>query len=123
MKQQRFHSPAVRKLSLALSPYSAERGRKTQHTHTHALVPSFPRSFFPLHILLLLLLSSVMNGRYEFSAASPGLALRPSAAEQTETLSKLSKGAIRNSFEPRWFWACLCTVLKRAGRNVENGFF
>lgn len=60
----------------------------------------------------------VMNGRYEFSAASPGFSLRPSAAEQT-TRSQL-KGAIKNLLEPCTFWVYLCMVLKHLRDNMEN---
>lgn len=65
-----------------LSPYSAEQKKKKKNTHSCLFISSLflypphppppPRS-----------LSSVMNGRYEFSLASRGLSLRPSAAEQT----------------------------------------
>lgn len=83
--------------------------------HTHTLVSSFPCSFLtpppspPRR---------VMNGRYEFSAASPGFSLRPSAAEQT-TRSQL-KGAIKNLLEPCTFWVYLCMVLKHLRGNMEN---
>lgn len=98
------------------SPYSAEQEKKTL-----TLVSSFPRSFFTLNLLPPpRSLSSVMNGRYEFSVASPGFSLRPSAAEQT-TRSQL-KGAIRNLFEPCTFWVYLCMALKRSRRNMENRF-
>lgn len=101
--EQRFHSTAVRKLSLPLSLLS----RAEKNTHSCLLISSLvslPSS------LLLRPPSSVMNGRYEFSAASLGFSLRPSAAVQT-TRSQL-KGAIRNLFELRTFGVYLCMALK-----------
>lgn len=110
--EQRFHSPAVRKLSLPLSLLS----RAEKHTHTHTLLS--------LHFLTVSLpttsSSSVMNGRYEFSTASLGFSLRPSAAEQT-TCFQL-KGTIKNLFEPCTFGVYLCMVLKWSRRDMENRF-
>lgn len=83
-----------------------------KNTHTHTLVSSFPCSFLTPPS------RRVMNGRYEFSAASPGFSLRPSAAEQT-TRSQL-KGAIKNLLEPCTFWVYLCMVLKHLRDNMEN---
>lgn len=92
-----------------LSSYSAEHKK---HTHTHSCL------FISLLFLNPPPLRRVMNGRYEFSAASPGFSLRPSAAEQT-TRSQL-KGAIKNLLEPCTFWVYLCMVLKHLRDNMEN---
>lgn len=74
-----------------------------------ALDSSFPRSFVNL-CLRPHPPSSVMNGRHEFSMASPGFSLRPSAAEQT-TSSQL-KGAIRNLLKPCSVRVNLCMDLE-----------
>lgn len=83
-----------------------------KNTHTHSCL------FISLLFLNPPPLRRVMNGRYEFSAASPGFSLRPSAAEQT-TRSQL-KGAIKNLLEPCTFWVYLCMVLKHLRDNMEN---
>lgn len=99
-----------------LSPYSAEQKKKHTLLSLHFLALSLPStSSRPPSSP-----SSVMNGRYEFSSASPGFSLRPSAAEQT-TRSQL-KGAIRNLFEPCTFRVYLCMALKRSRRNMEKRF-
>lgn len=78
-----------------LSPYSAEQKKKNK---THTLVSSFPRSFFTLHILLLLPAPSLlwwMEGMN--SPWPPGVSLwGPQQLNKQHTL-KL-KGAIRNFF-------------------------
>lgn len=83
-----------------------------KNTHTHSCL------FISLLFLNPPPSRRVMNGRYEFSAASPGFSLRPSAAEQT-TRSQL-KGAIKNLLEPCMFWVYLCMVLKHLRDNMEN---
>lgn len=83
-----------------------------KNTHTHSCL------FISLLFLNPPPSRRVMNGRYEFSAASPGFSLRPSAAEQT-TRSQL-KGAIKNLLEPCTFWVYLCMVLKHLRDNMEN---
>lgn len=83
-----------------------------KNTHTHSCL------FISLLFLNPPPSRRVMNGRYEFSAASPGFSLRPSAAEQT-TRSQL-KGAIKNLLEPCTFWVYLRMVLKHLRDNMEN---
>lgn len=63
-----------------------------------------------------------MNGRYEFSAASPGPALRPAAAEQTETLSNPKRRNQESIRSTSVLGACAFRP-GAPGRKVENGFF
>lgn len=107
--KQRFQASCQK---AELTSLLTQQSIKNTHTHSCLFIsllflnppPSPPRR--------------VMNGRYEFSAASPGFSLRPSAAEQT-TRSQL-KGAIKNLLEPCTFWVYLCMVLKHLRGNMEN---
>lgn len=107
--KQRFQASCQK---AELTSLLTQQSIKNTHTHTHSCL------FISLLFLNPPPSRRVMNGRYEFSAASPGFSLRPSAAEQT-TRSQL-KGAIKNLLEPCTFWVYLCMVLKHLRDNMEN---
>lgn len=91
--------------------------QQSRKKNTHTLVSSFPRSFFTLHILLLLPAPSLlwwMEGMN--SPWPPGVSLwGPQQLNKQHTLEL--KGAIRNLFEPCTIWVYLCMALKRSKKE------